>query len=94
MNGHTNSGRMGLPCGDHCWRKMKKSMVMLTSSASVFSAPPFGFSSVLKEMKRSGKMGVDVVVDPCFWRKEIDGDADLLCCLCSLPKVDYYDRNA
>ncbi|KAJ7002455.1 hypothetical protein NC653_007816 [Populus alba x Populus x berolinensis] len=82
----SRSATQGLPCGDHCWRKMKKSMVMLTSSASVFSAPPFGFSSVLKEMKRSGKMGVDVVVDPCFWRKEIDGDADLLCCLCSLPK--------
>ncbi|KAG6790951.1 hypothetical protein POTOM_000059 [Populus tomentosa] len=41
-------------------------------------------ASELKEMKRSGKMGVDVAVDPCFWRKEIDGDADLLCCLCSL----------
>ena len=41
-------------------------------------------ASELKEMKRSGKMGVDVAVDPCFWRKGIDGDADLLCCLCSL----------
>ncbi|KAG6780302.1 hypothetical protein POTOM_013156 [Populus tomentosa] len=41
-------------------------------------------ASELKGMKRSGKMGVDVAVDPCFWRKEIDGDAGLLCCLCSL----------
>ncbi|KAJ6858125.1 hypothetical protein NC652_034545 [Populus alba x Populus x berolinensis] len=41
-------------------------------------------ASELTEMKRSGKMGVDVAVDHCFWRKEIDGDADLLCCLCSL----------